>query len=85
MYQPGGWSPSPDVVMCGKSGGTQRIQYSSAAPPPVGVIVMTIASLASIVTVVSSRIVPPTPPIVTVVRGMPRTCTVMWLAVMLGQ
>ncbi len=38
------------VVMCGKSGGTHRIQYSSAAPPPVGVIVTTIASLASIVT-----------------------------------
>ena len=47
-------SPSPDVVMCGKSGGTHRIQYSSAAPPPVGVIVMTIASSASIVTAVSS-------------------------------
>ena len=62
MYQPGGASPSPVVVIVGKSGGTHRIQYSSVAPPPVGVMRTTIASLASIVSVVSTTCVPPAEP-----------------------
>ena len=55
-YQPGGASPSPEVVMGGKSGGTHRIQYSSGAPPPVGVMRTTIASSAGIVSVVSTHL-----------------------------